>query len=111
MQLDFTQGAPGSHFTLTGADFAPTSAISLTVNGIALGVAQANSSGEFTVTVTTEHADLGSYSIIDQQGVGVAANFTLAADAPLHMPPAFEPHIALPAGIAYTQFVYLPLIN
>ncbi|MCL4826734.1 MAG: trypsin-like serine protease [Caldilinea sp.] len=61
LAVDYTTGAPGSYFQVTGRGFTPNSQETLLANGVSLGSVQTDVDGSFTVVLSTYFADIGSY--------------------------------------------------
>ena len=66
--FNYTSGAPGSYFNVTGSDFPPNTSASLTANGVAVGAIMTDASGMFTVTLSTSAASVGMYFLTARTG-------------------------------------------
>lgn len=59
--VDYTTGAPGSYFQVTGSGFTPDSQEALFANGVLLGNVPTDVDGGFSVALSSDFADVGSY--------------------------------------------------
>ncbi|MCB0064475.1 MAG: leucine-rich repeat domain-containing protein, partial [Caldilineaceae bacterium] len=120
LQVDVTEGAPGSQFTLVGVHFGTcciTWTVTVTVNSEVLGTFLAVNGAPFTATLTTSDTVEGHYIVSAAYGLpgwtyGYAPQITLAiaADAPLNSPTPVPLQFALPPTSIYQEFIYLPLL-
>jgi CSLREA domain-containing protein len=111
LQLDFTGGAPGSFFTLTGSAFPPESHAVLTINGhIFPEPVLTSPAGEFLLLLDTSQAGPGYYMLTVWVGESASAIFHLEDGLPLHPQDGDGPVFPLPGGIAYAPPLYLPLV-
>jgi hypothetical protein len=111
LAINYNIGQPGSYYTLTGAEFYPSSDAVVTVNGHVLGTVATDASGNFTALLDTGSADVGYYSVSVRTGpVAAGTRFALEESAPLRPPEGSGPILQLPGGIAFTHVVYLPAI-
>jgi hypothetical protein len=108
--INFVTGAPGSHFTFTGLDFAPHDTAILAVNGRALGTVPTGADGDFSFLVSTDNADEGTYYVVAAADRRATASFVLESSEPTRPQQGSGPVFAIPAGIALTEFVYLPIM-
>jgi hypothetical protein len=106
---NYTTGAPGSSFTITGYNFLPGQTATIAANGRNLTTIQADESGSFSFVLATDDADAGRYRI---SANGAALTLELFASAPLRLREAGDGvlTIFLPAGIAENT-LYLPEIR
>ncbi len=123
LEVNFSSGQPGSFFTLAGVNLPPNSPASMTINGKVLGQGTSDSSGSLIFILTTWLADPGSYvaaitanstanlSAAPTAAASLSAQFWLDPAAPLRPQVATGTVITLPAGIAFNQFVSLPVIR
>lgn len=109
LDVKFSIGAPGSQFTLTGSEFPPENSVMLSVNGTTLGTAQPDANRQFTVTLSSAEATTGTYVVTADMAIHTSTVLRIAADAPLYTPVG-DSTFVLPAGIAYQNEEYLPLI-
>ena len=124
LTINYNNGSPGSAFTITGANFPPNSTVSITINGHVVGTITVDGVGGFVFQLNTTDAGEGLYSVTVTVNPGVTTHlataavnpsattrFTLDDTAPLRPVEGGGPVIAVPDGIAYTKFIYLPLIR
>jgi branched-chain amino acid transport system substrate-binding protein len=122
--INYNTGSPGSVFTVAGSNFPPNSTGSITINGHLLGTITVDGVGGFVLQLNTTDAGEGLYSVTVAVNPSVttylttaavnpsaATKFTLDDTAPLRPVEGGGPVIAVPAEIAYTKFIYLPLIR
>lgn len=109
LTIDYTTGAPGSHFIVSGANFAPNTEAQVSVNGAVTWPFTSNANGEIVFRlITTADTDEGAYFVTVTQGEdALTVGFRLASTAPNR--PGSGGGFVVPDGIAYTQFVYLPV--
>jgi len=118
LAINYTSGAPGSFFTLTGANYNADTAYAIIVNGHDLGDVQTDSNGNFSVILTTDDADLGDYRVmavvappVTPLPPGPVVRFTLNQTLPVRPQQGSGLIIQVPNGIAIQLFdVFLPLI-
>lgn len=106
---NYTTGAPGSFFTVTGYNFLPGQAVTIAANGQNLTTLQADEAGSFSFVLATDDADAGRYRI---SANGAPITLELLSSAPLRPREAADDilTIFLPAGIAENT-LYLPKIQ
>ena len=124
LTINYNSGSPGSAFTVAGANFPPNSTGTITINGHVVGTITVDGVGGFVFQLNTTDAGEGLYSVTvtvnpsaTTHPAATAVNpsattrFTLDDTAPLRPVEGGGPVIAVPDGIAYTRFIYLPLIR
>jgi branched-chain amino acid transport system substrate-binding protein len=124
LTINYNSGSPGSAFTVAGANFPPNSTGTITINGHVVGTITVDGVGGFVFQLNTTDAGEGFYSVTFTVNPGVTAHlatvavnpsattkFTLDDTAALRPVEGGGPVIAVPAGIAYTKFIYLPLVR
>ena len=112
LAINYSNGSPGSYFTLTGTNYPPSSAAAIAINGHAAAeTIPVDMAGGFVFRFNTTGADEGRYFVTVSVNPSATSSFMLEASAPLRPQEGSGPVIAVPAGIAYTQFVYLPVIR
>ncbi|MBE2197538.1 MAG: hypothetical protein IAE79_02935 [Anaerolinea sp.] len=107
--INYPNGAPGSYFAVTGSLFPPNDATTISANGHVLGVVSTDSLGDLTFQLTTASADDGFYAIQAAGNPRVTTHFMLDAAAPFHPQSGSGMLITVPAGIALTEFAFLPV--
>jgi len=107
---NYTYGRQGSYFSLTGSLFPASDTAVISANGHILGSVPTDSTGNLAFQLSTDNADNGFYVI--QAAVSPRATTYLVIDpaAPLHPPGSAGSLINLPAEIALTNFVFLPVV-
>jgi CSLREA domain-containing protein len=109
--LDYTDGAPGSFFTLTGLGYPPESHAVLTINGhVFTEPVLTSPEGEFRLLLDTSQSGSGYYMLTVWVGESASALFHLEDGLPLHPQDGEGPVYPLPGGIAYAPPLYLPLV-
>jgi hypothetical protein len=112
LTVNYSTGSPGSEFTVTGSNYPPNSLASVTINGRAVAEAiPVNGAGGFTFQLATVAADEGLYQITASVNPSAHARFRLDALAPLRSAEGNGESIAVPGGIAYDEFIYLPAMR
>ncbi len=95
LSINFSTGAPGSNFIVSGMGFAPNTSVALTLTwptrstSLSLGTVNTDSSGSFVLTVqTADHAPVGAYAIeaVDNSDANTSGDttFTLSESASTH---------------------------
>lgn len=108
--LDYSAGAPGSYFAVTGYGFPSNATATISVNGRVLGTTAVDADGELSIQLATESADTGRYVATASANPSASASFLVAAGQPLRPKPGPGPALAIPPGIAFTKSVYLPVV-
>ncbi|MEM7031675.1 MAG: S8 family serine peptidase [Chloroflexota bacterium] len=74
MTVSPPSGVAGTNFEFTGTDFTPDALVTFVLDGQELGQAEADGSGGFVVTLSTEtSAPAGTYILVAQEGVNAAS--------------------------------------
>lgn len=119
MGVNYTSGAPGSYFTVSGYNFPPNQPVTIAANERVLGSTTAAADGSFSVIIDTTGADVGTYLVTgDSAGISLeqisgdaVTRFELRNGAPLRPRQSTTlPLFLLPPGLAQQQ-VFLPLIR
>jgi alpha-tubulin suppressor-like RCC1 family protein len=114
LSSNYSSGSPGSYFTITGSNFSPNNTATITVNGHLLGAVPTDGSGGFVFILGTSQADAGYYFVTASVNPSATVNLVLDPDAPLRpyegSGTALET-LEVPGGIAFTETVYLPLVQ
>jgi alpha-tubulin suppressor-like RCC1 family protein len=113
LTINYTSGQMGSFFTLTGADFPPSSAATISVNDQTLTTTlPVNVSGSFILFLNTTEADTGYYAVTASTNPSATTSFFLLPNAPLRAQEGGGQTLDVPTGIAVPlKFVYLPLVQ
>jgi len=111
LTTNYVSGCPGSYFTLTGADFDPSSLATIAINNITLGTLTTNTTGSFTFTLSTSAADEGYYAISASVNPRASTLLVLDDDAPVRPQEGGGIIYVVPSGIAYTNVTFLPLVT
>jgi len=110
LAINFATGAPGSYFTFTGIDFPANDTATITVNGQELGNVPTNTNGEFVFLFSTTNADEGAYFVTANVNPSATTRFTLDSNEPVRPQDGTGTVFEVPAGIAFTETIYLPLV-
>jgi len=110
LDINFTNGRPGSFFTLAGSNFPPDDTATVLVNSNALGSVNTDAKGELMFILSTSNAEAGFYLVTATGNPDASTSFQLDPDAPLRAKDGTVPEFEVPAGSAFTEFVYLPLV-
>jgi parallel beta-helix repeat protein len=110
LEINYEAGAPGSYFNLSGVDFTPNGTAMISANGVDLGTVVADASGRFTVTLSTDAADEGIYIAKATADASASIRFELDIDDPVRPQEGDWPVLAVPAGIALTNALFLPAV-
>jgi len=110
LQINYANGAPGSFFTVTGADFPTDSTASIQVNSLSVGTVPTDAEGRFTFLLTTTNADEGAYFVTTSVDSSATTQFVLNAAEPVRPQEGSGDMFDVPTGIAFNEFVFLPSI-
>jgi Tol biopolymer transport system component len=111
LNLEPIAAEPGVVLLLTGSHFAPDEVATITINGHRSGEWLTGLDGSFVVALITTQAHAGVYYVTVQVNeTGQQVLFTLLPGFSPEQPPALLPAVSVPPGIAFDEFVYLPLI-
>jgi len=111
LHINYTEGSPGSWFTVIGENYPPyfTNG-SLYVNGFLMtSTLTGDEYGSFLFLLNTDDADVGAYVVTVEVNPIASTNFILRETAPTRPLEDSGGTFFVPAGIAY-QLIYLPLI-
>jgi photosystem II stability/assembly factor-like uncharacterized protein len=111
LSLDHPSGKPGSVFTVTGEHFDKNTQADLIVNGRLLGKVNSDGEGRLVFQLDTSEADEGAYVIRVESSKSTSRRFILDENEPLREPVAIGQSFLVPAGIAFTTTIYLPIIS
>lgn len=109
LTINYKIGKPGSFFTLEGANFPATSAVTITINGYTLGTVPTDTFGDLIFLLNTEQADAGSYTVSAGGDSGASASFSLDAGKQIRPQEGQGPILNVPGGIVI-HLVYLPFV-
>ena len=110
LEINYTSGAPGSYFTLTGKDFQPNATASIKVNGNKLGTVSTDDSGNLNFILNTDLADEGFYTVTASTTVSASASFAIKLTEPVRPKEGTGQVFNVPAGIAF-EHLNLPIIR
>lgn len=110
LTTNFTSGAPDSFFTITGTRFPENDTATITVNGQELGSVSTDADGAFIFLLSTTNADEGSYFVTASVNPSATVSFALDSNEPLRPQDGVGSIFNVPAGIAFTESVFLPII-
>jgi len=111
LSINYTSGSPGSFFTLSGSDFPPDSTATIVVNGRTLGTISTDSAGNFVFLLNTDQADEGHYIVTVTVNPSASVRFILDSNEPIRPQEGSGTIFDVPSGIAFSSFVYLPLVQ
>ena len=111
LTINYSSGAPGSYFSVTGQHFPPNETAQITVNGQSLGTVQVDNNGDIFFLITTANADEGAYFVTASVNPSATEQFVLDANEPVRPQAGTGDTFDVPAGIAMTKFVYLPAVS
>jgi hypothetical protein len=106
LEVNHTEGSPGSYFLFTGANYPTNSAATISVNGQEVGETNTDGDGNLSFIIATANSNPGSYTVSAAVDVNAsaAANFVLIINAP-HQPLEGDGPI-----ISLTPTLYLPIV-
>ena len=82
----------------------------VSINSVALGTVLTDENGDFAFILSTAKADEGAYVVTASVNPAASARFILDADSSIRSQEGESPIFEVPAGIAFTEFVFLPII-
>ena len=110
LMINYANGAPGSFFTLEGANFPTNSTAVIIINDYNLGAVPTDSSGNLTFLLNTDQADKGEYLVTASVNpIAASVSFVLDAQRMPRPQEGIGTIFNVPGGLN-TRFVYLPLI-
>ncbi len=109
--INYSTGAPGSFFTITGTQFPPDVNVDLMVNGYMVGTIPSDTSGSFNFILSTGLANEGFYTVTASVNPGAAVRLILDHDFDVRSQEGSYPIFDLPSGLAATNIINLPLVN
>ena len=107
LEVNHTNGSPGSYFLFTGTNYPPDSLAIITVNGNEVGSVGTDINGDLSFIIATANSIPGSYTVSATVDVNAsaAANFVLSNNAP------FRPQEGDGPIVALTPTIYFPVIE
>jgi hypothetical protein len=113
MSVNVATGQPGSFFTFSGTYFPANAPVQVWLNGVLLGNVTADGDGDVQFRLQSlGSTDTGIYFVTVQSG-NTSNHLPLSLDntAPLRPDTGSGPLFVFPDGIAFTHFVYLPVVQ
>jgi hypothetical protein len=112
LTVNYPYGQSGSFFTITGWNFPPGTLANLYINDqVITSTLPVNPTGSFIFFLNTTGAEAGGYVVTASVNPSAATSFILFDDAPLRPQEGGGQTFVVPAGIAFHNFVYLPLVK
>ena len=108
--INYPDGAAGSYFNIAGANYPADENGSVSINGTTLGDIPTSETGTFTFTLSTGNADEGIYYITVSVNPQATTRFTLDASDPTRPKEGSYAIFDVPAGIAFTDEIFLPIV-
>jgi hypothetical protein len=111
MSTNFSVGAPGSQFTLSGKSLHASTVYSVAVNLASLGSIAVDANHHFTFTLSSAAATTGVYFVkLANERDAITLQLVIAMDAPVREATGTAT-FAIPPALAYTHSLYLPAIK
>lgn len=110
LEIDHDLGKPGSYLRVTGQHYPANSTATIQINGRPFGFVQTDATGYFSFQMNTANSDEGAYFVTVTVNPSATTRFTLDQNAPLYPQSGGGAIIDVPAGIAFTHFVHLPIV-
>jgi hypothetical protein len=111
LEINYTIGAPGSYFVITGHNFPVNEVGSVSINSAALGTVPISENGELAFLLSTANADEGMYFVTVNANPTATVGFVLSSGEPVRPQEGEGPIIEVPAGLAFTEHIFLPVIT
>lgn len=82
LDVNHTEGSPGSYFLFTGTNYPANALATISVNGEEVAEVQTDGNGDLSFIIATSNSNPGSYTVTAAVDVNAsaAANFTLVID-------------------------------
>lgn len=112
LTINYTTGAPGSFFNITGMGYPANRTATISINGAVVGTAITGEDGSFTITLqTAPGGGEGTYIVTVSVNPLASVQYQLDASAPLRAQEGELPVYDVPEDVpAFSQFVYLPIV-
>jgi len=112
LTTNYSIGAPGSVFRLTGTNFLFSKPAEITVNNHLIGTVTTDENGDLSILLDTSEADAGAYFVKVATGpIDKTVNFVLDHAQPIRPQEGSGTILSIPDGIAFpTNFHYIPII-
>ena len=110
LTINYTNGSPGSYFTLHGSGFPFNSSETIVVNDHDVKAIQIDQTGNFALVLSTHESSDGNYVVTTRLNASSPVAFTLFPSAPRHSKEASGVECNL-QGVCRTKFTYLPLLH
>ena len=112
LSINYSNGKPGSFFVILGSNFPAGGTATISVNGQMLtNTVTVNSLGGFALQLDTSQADNGYYSVVATVNPSASTSFNVDSAFPLRSQEESAPILSVPSGIAFTKFLYLPIVQ
>jgi alpha-tubulin suppressor-like RCC1 family protein len=109
LEINYSDGAPGSYFTIRGTNFYAWNEVSLRINNIPLSPSlQSDSNGNLLLIMDAAQAEAGGYVVSVEAGERRNASLHIDMGAPVHAQEDSGPIYQIPGESALTWAVYLP---
>jgi len=111
LTVDFTTGAPGSTFTISGLYYPFNSQATIYINGVNLGTFMTDNQGAFTMTLATPPtAEDGLYQVTVSVNPTASLILRLDSSDPLHTTDPLPINIVSTVEDAW-EFIFLPVVT
>jgi hypothetical protein len=113
LTLNHAYGSPGSFFRISAVNFPAGAVITVSANGHPLNpTVTADNAGSVAFLLNTASAGTGQYGVtLSTGGAQSSTSFSLIAGAPVLPQEGNDPVLIVPAGIGFTNLVYLPIFG
>ncbi len=112
LTINYPNGQTGSFFTITGWEFPTDTLATLVINNqIITTTLEVNPTGSFILFLDTSSTEAGYYNVIVSADQSASTSFFLADGAPLRLQEGGGQTFMVPAGVAYHNIVYIPLVR
>jgi hypothetical protein len=111
MTINYPDGSPGSYFNVSGSGFPSNEIGTLAINSTEVATVTVDNQGMFTFTLDTVDADIGHYFVTVDVNPSATVAFSLTNESPFRDQVGSYTVYVVPAGIAITNRIYLPLIT
>jgi ligand-binding sensor domain-containing protein len=108
---NYSTGAPGSYFNVTGAGYPPNRTANIWSNGVLLGTALTNAEGAFTITLSSDQASSGFYRILASVNPSAECKIVIDSASPVRAQEGTLTPLAISPGTAFQAEVFLPAIR
>jgi hypothetical protein len=112
LYINYTSGAQGSYFYVTGENFPPEQLAELIINGVVISdTLETDADGTIRFQLSSDQADEGAYIVSLSLAPVETVYLKINNDLPVRPQESEGTTYPIPAGIALDDFSYLPVVT